>query len=223
MSTPALAAIATASDASNTATTITVTKPTGTASGDLLVAVVALRLTGASITPPAGWTLIASGGASSITLATYWKIAGGSEPSNYTFTTTAGRQAAGIARITGANMTTPVDVHSSASGTAGTSLVAASVTPSSAATLLLECFGHGTGSATVTNPGGATSDWSFVCTGAPTAAPVNALAHETLTSATATGTRAATASASGNWAAQLLVIQPPGVISSGFTGWGVPI
>lgn len=222
MSAPVLAATATALDASAAATSITVNKPTGTASGDLLLASVTLRISSATITPPAGWTQVASGGASSITLATFIKVAGGSEPSSYTFTTSlAGRQAAGIDRITGADPITPVDVHSSASGTAATSLVAAAVDPSSADTLLVACFGFSTGTATVTNPGGMTSDWSFTAS-AVSAAPVNAAAHETLSVDTSTGTRTATASTSGNWAAQLLVIQPPGV-PTGFTGWGVPI
>lgn len=62
--------------------TVTISKPTGVAPGDLLVATVSYTSSGVTWTVPSGWTeAIDSGG-----LVVAWKIAGGSEPSNYAFT-----------------------------------------------------------------------------------------------------------------------------------------
>jgi hypothetical protein len=69
---------------SGTGTTVVVNKPTGTVSGDLLVAVM-ISDAGPAWTQPAGFTEVLDvvsapfGGAS-------WKAAGGAEPSTYTFT-----------------------------------------------------------------------------------------------------------------------------------------
>lgn len=71
-----------------TTTVCVVNRPTGTVSGDLLIAIHGSDRDGtaAAMTAPAGWTLA---GQSSQTnagfLKIWWKIAGGSEPSTYTF------------------------------------------------------------------------------------------------------------------------------------------
>lgn len=71
-----------------TTTVCVVNRPTGTVSGDLLIAIHGSDRDGtaAAMTAPAGWTLA---GQSSQTNAgfvkVWWKIAGGSEPSTYTF------------------------------------------------------------------------------------------------------------------------------------------
>lgn len=84
---------------SHTATSFTatdtflVTKPSGTASGDQLLAFVAWRPpsvdTYGTMTPPSGWTLMHEQAANSggrFKLYVYQKVAGGSEPSDYTWT-----------------------------------------------------------------------------------------------------------------------------------------
>lgn len=92
-------------------TSITVTKPTGTASGHCLIAVV-----GGSPSTPSGWTLlgsVASGTSSLNTVAVYYKIAGGSEPSSYTFSLgSASLACAVVAAYSGVDTTTPVDTTS---------------------------------------------------------------------------------------------------------------
>lgn len=68
------------------AASITITKPTGTLAGDVLV--VALTANKNPWTVPSGWTQLQMGEASGTTAFRsylYWKLAGGSEPSSYQF------------------------------------------------------------------------------------------------------------------------------------------
>lgn len=66
-------------------TSRTVNKVTGTASGHFMVAQVVINSTTVTITPPSGWTLYASGTVTGGKMEIYIKIAGGSEPSSYTW------------------------------------------------------------------------------------------------------------------------------------------
>lgn len=66
--------------------TLTITKPSSTASGDFLIAAITFNGgTGTSFTTvPTGWTLIRRTDSSTqVGMATYYKVAGGSEPANY--------------------------------------------------------------------------------------------------------------------------------------------
>jgi len=73
--------------------TITVTKPAGVQSGDVMVTYF-YDDRGTSITPPAGWTTVQSAtpsmDSSSHSAMLYVKVAGGSEPSNYTWSLSSG-------------------------------------------------------------------------------------------------------------------------------------
>jgi hypothetical protein len=83
----------------------TISMPTGTAVGDLLV--VFLRHSGANvtITPPSGWAALVSGGL----MRAYWKIATSDDLSSATFGYNANRFTVAITcRITGAHATDPV-------------------------------------------------------------------------------------------------------------------
>jgi hypothetical protein len=74
---------------SSSTTTLTLTKPSGVASGHLLVAIVTSIGSSSSITGPSGWTEVdtaTSGGGMKMSL--WAKIAGGSEGSNYSWTET---------------------------------------------------------------------------------------------------------------------------------------
>lgn len=85
---PVIASSAFAYQASGTAN-LTVSKPSGVVSGDLLVAIMWTARTGASRswTQPGGWTeAYDSGSSSNMNMAVAYKVAGGSEPSSYTFT-----------------------------------------------------------------------------------------------------------------------------------------
>jgi len=67
---------------------ITISRPSPTNAGDLLIAAVATDGdTSSVIAPPEGWTLINPGAYNGeVTLGVWWKIAGASEPASYQFT-----------------------------------------------------------------------------------------------------------------------------------------
>jgi hypothetical protein len=79
---------------SATAATFTVTKPTATVAGDLMM--VTLRFAsngGSTVTAPTGWTSMLSYKKTSLSYVvsqTWWKVAGASEPTTYAFTNSAG-------------------------------------------------------------------------------------------------------------------------------------
>ena len=80
--------IATGTQANDGSTgTLILTKPAGTTTGDLILAVVQVFFASSSATPPSGWSTAVSVGAT-YKLYVFWKIAGASEPTTYTFTTT---------------------------------------------------------------------------------------------------------------------------------------
>ena len=71
-----------------TGSPLAITAPTGVAAGNLLIATVSLRDATATVTPPAGWTLLTSIATSGNTTRqlVYTKVATGAEPANYSFT-----------------------------------------------------------------------------------------------------------------------------------------
>lgn len=95
--------------------TLTINKPAGTVSGDVMIAGIAVRPETATITPPSGWTLVRrvdNANPNANSLAIYRKVAGGSEPSSYgwTFSTSTG-SAGGILTFSGVDASSPVDVE----------------------------------------------------------------------------------------------------------------
>ena len=71
------------------ASSLTINKPTGTIAGDVMVAAIATVPSTIPITPPAGWTLIQSQQqttSNTSVLATYYRVAGASEGTSYTWT-----------------------------------------------------------------------------------------------------------------------------------------
>lgn len=101
---------ATCGQASGTSS-ITLNKPTGTVSGDVLVAHIGTS-NGPALTTPSGWTQIPNLAGiinADQRLVSYYKVAGGSEPASYTFTTGATDGiAGGIAAYTGVDTTAPI-------------------------------------------------------------------------------------------------------------------
>lgn len=97
-----------------TGTAITINKPSNTANGDLLVAVVYKRSgTDPYSSPPAGWTLVTGpGGGVTGGVFTYWKriTDAGGEGASYSWTGggTNGRHAGLVFRVTGTHTSSPV-------------------------------------------------------------------------------------------------------------------
>jgi hypothetical protein len=98
-------------------TNVTVTKPTSTAQGDLLVAAVSVDGdVRTSLMVPGGWNAIHIGpvgpgsGLAQQTFAVYWKLAGAGEATSYSFSWTGSKQAyAWIMRFTGHDATSPIN------------------------------------------------------------------------------------------------------------------
>src|SRR2546425_1180135 len=109
------------------ASSIAIPKPTGVASGDVLIATISVRggtNNGAITKPSASWNLIDRiDSLTSITLAVYSLVAGGSEPASYTWSWSTGNQksAGGIQAFRGVDTVTPIDDHAGQSETTGSS------------------------------------------------------------------------------------------------------
>lgn len=138
-------------------TDFTVTKPTGVASGDLLVAFMASPSATVTWTLPTGWVEAvsqASGGSHRSLMA--YKVAGSSEPSSYTFTASSGVNGM-IAcsafyedALSGAPMLVTADWQATASGT---SHATPSISPSVSNLLMVACF-------SLNNGGGGSNSWT---------------------------------------------------------------
>ena len=128
--------------------------PAAVASGDLLVACLALNGSGvATGGAPPGWTPIAA--VTSIAnpkVFGYYHVAGTTEPPSYAWTLSSSVvNGAGIARYTGANTTTPIDVPlTSAAGVAGTTGTLPGVTTVTDGAMLVGCMAINSSSAAVT-------------------------------------------------------------------------
>jgi hypothetical protein len=112
MAVPVVAS-STTNSAGSTAT-LTMTKPSGVAAGDLLLVICGSEAGGTDgyDTAPSGWNLVnyASVG-SSASVAAFWRIADGGEPSTTDFVQSLTRDSWGFyLRITGADETTPIHV-----------------------------------------------------------------------------------------------------------------
>lgn len=114
------------------ASSITVSAPAGVLEGDLMVA--ALQVsggTGATVTPPAGWALVAPVAYSSTVLGlhAYQKVAESSEPVDYTWTFDASRYACGaIAAYYQTSSDAPVDATGSQANASSATITAPTVT-----------------------------------------------------------------------------------------------
>lgn len=132
-----------------TGETCTVVKPTGTAEGDMLVAFVAYSADDPeTFGTPVGWTLIQEGSdADGQGMASFYKIAGASEPADYTFTistATNERMSACVIRITGARI---VDTSSEQYNTVSATATGSTITPTYSNDLILFAVASGSLSA----------------------------------------------------------------------------
>jgi len=134
---------------------LSISKPAGTVAGDLLVAAVATdgNNTG-SLLPPAGWNVVhVADSTGKVTFGVWWKVAGASESSSYTFSWSNSERAYGwIMRFTGFDPSSPINVTSNAAA-----ISAAPPSPSVVTTvanaLILRLAGFDNNSVTVGLPG----------------------------------------------------------------------
>ena len=146
MATGAEAAIAFRSAASvdqnGSAGSITINRPTGTQKGDVMVAVIAVVPSSASITAPGGWALINrqnNPSGNSNALAVYYKVASATEPASYTWVLSANNgNAGGIMAFSGVDNAGPIHTFAGQLTTsASTSIAAPSVTTTMADTMIV--------------------------------------------------------------------------------------
>lgn len=207
----AFAAVAfqSANNTSGSGASIAITKPTGLAAGDLMVAyIVAMTDAGdGGSNPPAGWSTKTSRTNTFGHDYIFWKIAdsGDAAATNFTFTQT-GSSAKSIlgvlSRITGTDQTAPLDQTNSNSNVGGSTLSPGAITPSSANTVVMLFAGGWNGGGARTYSGYAftnnnptwTEDVDAAGPAFAGASPSFAQAHGSYSPATTIGSASITAS-----------------------------
>ena len=103
-------------------------KPAGVVANDVMVATLSIQGR-PGITTPAGWTLIADTRTGKTEQASWYRVAGASEPASYTFGAASGTwfQAGGITAYSGVDTTNPIDVFGATIGS-GTNAVSPNLT-----------------------------------------------------------------------------------------------
>lgn len=148
-------------------TSIVVPKPTGTVQNDVMIAVLRWAATVTNLTPPSGWTLLfdhtATG--SVVFMAAYFKLAGPSEPADYTWTHTESRfRQAAILSYRGGQPDDPIDASANVLDTAAP-FEAPSVTTTRPKDLVLVVLGNGQIASQVSPPTGHTERYEASITG----------------------------------------------------------
>lgn len=183
-------------------------KPTGTLQNDVMVALV-LTYDNASetYTPPSGWTILGTqqveSASGDITVsAAYYKVAGASEPSSYTWTISpAAYTDIAIVSYSGVDTTTPVDTSSANHGFTGTRTGTGITTAAANEMVLWLSAGYGQ----VLNAGGPTG-----FTNRATWDGVNEIWEKSFASAGATGNITATQGGTDSWTAHVVALNPAG-------------
>ncbi|MDP9366539.1 MAG: hypothetical protein M3Q10_20325 [Chloroflexota bacterium] len=209
---------ATANTGNTTASSITINKPTGAAAGDLLLAFMTVAAgSNAVIAPPSGWTLVRRTDDGTVTAgASYYKVAGASEPTSYQWgfsgTGSPYGAAGGISAYAGVDNTTPLDASAGqAASTATKSLTSPSALTSVAAALVIRAYGTRVISDTptsITHPSG-TAERYEVDNSVPGGASRTAeTADATQAAAGTTGTATAASTLSVTYVSQTIALKP---------------
>lgn len=187
--------------------TVTVTKPTGTVDGDLLLALVATGSVG-TVTTPSGWTLEQSAASGSSHAYLFSKVAV-SEGASFSFTTPDNNIiSAGVTAIKGPAIVTPVGAKAVQSNGSSTTATAPTITPlaNSLIGLLVASFGA---TPTTSGYGIVTSSPTFVEEYDTAANGIGiAAAFGLRSAATATGTGTATLSSAATSIGMLISVSP---------------
>jgi len=196
----------------NTATSVTVTNPTGTASGDLLIGVVAINAAiGSNITASAGWTLLSQGncatGGDSCRLAVFYRYYDGTGPSvTFAWDGTNRKAIAGVLRYTGASGAPVAGTLATGTSNAPTSPAVTTTVPNS---MVVRVFAAGDNLLSGTPyPAGHTGRYALQIGGGGTDVSSGA-ADRVQAAVGSTGTASFALTASANWGAQTVVIAPP--------------
>lgn len=219
----------------DTAGVMTITKPTGLAVGDLMLAWV-VTTTGGLNSVPSGFTLVRSASPNGIFHASYQKIADSSDVAASGFAFDNGDTGAnfcilgGIARISGPDQTTPISFSNDGTTTTASSSPLSSgitITGRQCLTVILAGGSNTTAVRTtsayavVTSNPTWTEDYDVARTGAGTARANIAMAHGNYGGTLGVSTGNATATFSGNNSQsdlQIIAIQPPAIVVTPISG-----
>ena len=186
-------------------TSINVNKPTGTVAGDLLIASFGSDGNRILSPPDASWVLIEGGDgnplASTPGLGVWYKIAGGAEPSLYTFTSDSGsRFYIALLRYDGHDPASPIHASAIANSAGSTTPTSPDITTTVDGCKILRLFGADDDDTPYTVPVGHTERYNGVSgTGIPTTGGAGADADQA--TAGSTGTAQFTMNASEEWRA----------------------
>ena len=192
---------------------LSVSVPAGTTASDVMVASIGVRPNTATITAPAGWTLVRridNASATASSLAVYYRVATASEPASYAWTFSASTGSAGGIQ-TFSNVDTAAPINIDAGQNTGNALnhAAPSVTTTVANAMLVTSYDFAS-SATWTPPAGMTEAFDVASLTVPNAAGIAIEGNYVLQPAAgATGVKTATASGNtdvGN--AHILALKP---------------
>ncbi|MGQ0826762.1 MAG: T9SS type A sorting domain-containing protein [Bacteroidota bacterium] len=214
-------ASATASCACGSGTTLTITKPTGVASGDLLIAQITMRL-GAGygsytdMITPAGWTqldMIVTPSAQIITFI-YYKIAGGAEPASYGFTDNSVNltdRVGAIVAYTGVDATSPFEAYVGQQTPSGSTHTTACALVTTTGSIIVTMHGMAAAAAnTWTPPGGFTERYDATFTGGTTQS-VCGTDNLTSPSVGSVGGYGAVGTSTGFGVACIFILRPSGI------------
>jgi uncharacterized protein YbdZ (MbtH family) len=190
-------------------TTLTITTPVGTTSGDVMVAHVIVQTAGNAIAAPAGWNIVLRQDSSSaIATATYVKVAGSSEPASYTWSFgTAGQASGGIASYIGVDTTTPVDASHAQYNSSTSNVDNSGVTTTAANDMLVYAVGI-VAPTTVNVPTGFTEEWRTASNSATT----SEMSQELFASVGATGIIHGTLTSTNSNITMLIALKPAGTV-----------
>lgn len=151
-------AAASAVTSAATAHTLTIAKPTGTVETDGMFASIEFRGgSGITITPPSGWTeIIRTTRGTTLRHVAWVKVAGASEPADYTWTWTGdGNAAGGIETLSGIDTVTPNGTAQATNAAATTNHTTTSVTVGTDGWVIST---YGVAAAAAFTPDGATTE-----------------------------------------------------------------
>jgi VCBS repeat-containing protein len=199
---------AAATGANTGGSTLVLPRPSGTVSGDVLVAATSVRGI-PTITAPSGWTLVRRDAKkTNFSQAVFVHVATGAEPASYTFSFGASGAAVGtIAAYAGVDTASPIAASGGQANGSSTSVTAPSITSGVANTRLVGFFLSATKTA-FSAPSGMTERAEAVSPAAATAKLTSELADQAYGPTGATGTRVAIATKAASSVGQLIALRP---------------
>jgi hypothetical protein len=188
---------------------IAIARPVGVVAGDVEVASI-LVVGAATVTAPAGWSLVRSDANGTLfRQLVYVHVAGSAEPSTYRWKLSQTSKGAGtLSAYAGVDTTNPIAASSGLANASSTSITATGVSDPVAGGLLLGSFGILTDLLNAIAPPGGMTERIEVTPASGKPKPALELAEAPLASSGATGDRTATASLAGPNIGQLVILRP---------------